>query len=251
MPRLDLLLARATGLGRRRATAAIRAGRLRAADGTVLRDAKVRIPPADLPLAAVLDDRPVLLREHVHLRMHKPHGVVTALRDARHPTAFDLLEGAPLARHLRAVGRLDLDTTGLLLWTTDGRLLHRLAHPRYAVPRTYEALLAGAPEPLPAAGLVLDDGHRPRILDLAPVPETRAHPALLRPAGGPIYRIRLVGGRFHEVKRIFAALGTRVRALCRTQYGSIDLPPALAPGAYDEVDLPGIARERPPLPTGA
>ncbi len=246
MPRLDLLLARCTGLGRRAATRAIRAGRLRAADGTPLADAKVRIPPSELPLPALLDDRPVVLREHVHLLQHKPAGVVTALRDARHPTAYDLLDGAPLHRHLRAVGRLDRDTTGLLLWTTDGTLLHRLAHPRYAVPRTYEAVLDRPPRPLPP-DLVLDDGHRPTILELDPLEDERPHPALPRPDAGPAYRIVLVGGKFHEVKRIFAALGARVLALCRTRYGALELPYELDAGAWTEVECVRPAAAGPPL----
>ena len=87
--------------------------------------------------------------------LNKPLGCVTALRDPRHPTAYALLRGAPLFDELRPVGRLDLDTSGLLFWTTDGQEIQRLTHPKRAVPRTYQAALAG---PFQAAA----GGFRPR-----------------------------------------------------------------------------------------
>ena len=93
--------------------------------------------------------------------LNKPLGCVTALRDPRHPTAYELLRGAPLFGELRPVGRLDLDTSGLLIWSTDGTEIQRLTHPKRAVPRTYQAALAGPFAPLPAK-LVLDDGHEPQ-----------------------------------------------------------------------------------------
>ena len=82
---------------------------------------------------------------------------------------------APLAGELRPVGRLDLDTSGLLLWTTSGPWLQRLTHPKRAVPRRYQAALARPCQP-PPADLVLDDGHRPSILELRPLPPERAPP---------------------------------------------------------------------------
>lgn len=235
VPRLDLLLARSSGLGRRAATRAIRAGRLTRHDGTQWTDAKERVPPSHLPLTVRLDGETLVLREHVHVLQHKPAGVVTARSDRRHATAYELLAGAPLHRHLRAVGRLDLDTTGLLLWTTDGTWVHRLAHPKYGIERTYEALLDRPPAPCPE-DLVLDDGHRPEIRRIETVPDEKAHPGLLRPTSGPVCRIVLVGGKFHEVKRIFAALGSRVLALCRTAYGPWRLPVTLPAGGWVEID---------------
>ncbi len=233
-------------LPRRRATAILRRGRVTTPAGEPLRDAKLRIPPAELPRDVLLDGRPVTLRLHAHLLQHKPAGHVTALSDPRHPTAADLLDGAPLRAHLRAVGRLDKDTTGLLLWTTDGTLLHRLTHPRYQVPRTYQARLARPHDPLPD-DLALDHGHRPRVLDLRPLAPADAHPALLPdPDASHLAEITLVGGRFHEVRRIFAALGSHVCALCRTRYGDLELPRDLPAGAHLEVDLPATMRGRHP-----
>ena len=115
--------------------------------------------------------------------MNKPLGCVTALRDARHPTAYELLAGAPLHAELRAVGRLDLDTSGLLLWTTDGAEIQRLTHPKRAVPRTYQAALARPFAPLPAGRCVLDDGHDPNIVALRELPTARGAPEPDHPAG--------------------------------------------------------------------
>ncbi len=216
--------------------------------GVPLRDAKLQVAPCELPRLVHLDGRPVTLRLHAHVLQHKPAGHVTALSDRRHPTAAALLTDAPLRPHLRAVGRLDKDTTGLLLWTTDGTLLHRLTHPRYRIPRTYQARLVRAHDPLPP-DLVLHDGHRPHVLALEALPPEAAHPALLPAAGAPhLVQITLTGGRFHEVRRIFAALGSHVAALCRTRFGDLELPRDLPAGAYLEIDAPAIVRGRHPSP---
>ena len=94
-----------------------------------------------------MDSQPLALHDQVYLLLHKPVGYVTALRDDRHPVAAALVKDAPLAGELRPVGRLDLDTSGLLLWTTSGPWLQQLTHPKRAVPRRYQAALA---RPLPA-----------------------------------------------------------------------------------------------------
>lgn len=157
---------------------------------------------------------------------------MTALRDARHPTAYALLRAAPLFPELRPVGRLDLDTSGLLYWTTDGPEVQRLAHPRRAVPRTYEAALA-RPFRAPPSDLVLADGHRPRIAALEPLERGAEHPSLaVPPEASALARITIVGGAYHEVRRIFAALGSHVLALCRTGFGRLSLPVDLGPGDY-------------------
>jgi 16S rRNA pseudouridine516 synthase len=157
---------------------------------------------------------------------------VTALRAPVHPTAYALLRDAPLAPELRPVGRLDLDTSGLLLWSTDGAEIQRLTHPKRAVPRTYQAALARPFAPLPAK-LVLDDGHEPKVTALEPLDRAAAHPSLQIPPGtGVLAAITIVGGAYHEVRRIFSALGSHVLGLCRVRFGDFELPSDLAPGAY-------------------
>ena len=237
MPRLDLLVAKTLGVGRRQATRLLRAGRVADADGARLDDAKRKIGPSELPVVVRVDDVEVVLRDRAHVLQHKPLGTVTARHDARHPTAYEKLRTAPLFRELRAVGRLDLDTSGLLLWTTDGTLLHRLTHPSYAVPRTYHAALRDDFSPAPE-DLVLDDGHRPTILALHEMGPDSVHPALSPDDRAKIFAsITIIGGRFHEVRRIFRALGTEVLQLARVDYGGVTLPVTLAAGDFLEIDL--------------
>jgi 16S rRNA pseudouridine516 synthase len=233
MVRLDHLLARNLACSRAEARRLIGGGALTDAAGITLDDP--RHPVSPLPFAARLEGEAITLYDTVSLALHKPAGTLTALEDRRHPVAYTLLRDAPLHPELRPVGRLDLDTTGLLLWTTDGQWLHRLTHPRHAVPRIYQAALA-RPFRRPAGLLVLDDGHRPQIEALATIDEAALHPALLRPADAGAYAtITIVGGAYHEVRRIFAALGSHVLALCRVGFGGFSLPRDLAAGAWSLV----------------
>ncbi|MEZ4379973.1 MAG: pseudouridine synthase [Nannocystaceae bacterium] len=239
MPRVDHLLARNLGLGRRQATRLFRAARITRPDGAVLRDPGLRVQPSELPLDVLVDGQAATLFCRYHLIQHKPRGVVTALRDDRHGTVRELLRDVPLVSELRPVGRLDRDVSGLLLWTTEGDLLHRLTHPRYAVPRVYQAALARPHAPLPSDGpLTLDDGYTPTILGLEPLAEADVHPGLEVPAGTQrLATITVASGRFHEVKRIFAALGSEVVGLCRVAYGTVTLPRDLPAGESRALDL--------------
>lgn len=248
VPRLDALIARNLGLSRRQVTRLLRAGRVSNADGGRLDDGRIPCLPSDGPVTVIVDEQEHVLRHRASVLLHKPVGVVTAHRDPRHATAYELLREAPLFRELRAVGRLDLDTSGLLLWTSDGTLLHRLTHPRYAVPREYHVGLAGPFED-PTPGLRLDDGHIPTIAAWHRATEELMHPALRRSAEAREHAvITLTSGRFHEVRRIFAALGSEVVDLCRVAYGPIRLPDDLPAGEHREVDLHATFRGLSPAP---
>lgn len=242
MARLDELLARNLGTSKSAAARLLDEGRVSREDGEVLRDRRAELAPPEVrgEVAAVLliDGQPIRLYESALLLQHKPAGVVTALRDGRHPTAAALLDEAPLAALLRPVGRLDLDTTGLLLWTTEGALIQRLTHPKRRVARTYQAALA-APFGAPPPGLTLDDGHRPEIVELVELVRPAAHPGLAVPAGAvTLASITIVGGAYHEVRRIFAALGSHVLGLCRVRFGPFELPADLPAGAWRSLPLP-------------
>jgi 16S rRNA pseudouridine516 synthase len=248
VPRLDALIARNLGLSRRDVTRLLRAGRIGDPEGRRLDDGRVPCPPGQGPRQVVVDGQPHVLHHRVSVLQHKPLGVVTAHDDPRHPTAYALLRAAPLYRELRAVGRLDKDTSGLLLWTTDGTLLHRLTHPRYGVPREYHVGLAGEFDD-PPSELRLADGHAPRIAALARRAAASMHPALRRSEAAVVHAsITLGTGRFHEVRRIFAALGTEVIDLCRVRFGAVELPPELPAGEHVPIDLHALFRGLDPLP---
>jgi 16S rRNA pseudouridine516 synthase len=240
MPRLDVLLARNLGCSRTAAARFIQTGHVRDDAGAPLSDRRLEISAASLPFPVLVDEDRHRLYEAYHLMLNKPLGVVTALRDERHATAYELLRAAPLFTELRPVGRLDLDTSGLLLWTTDGQWVQRLTHPKRKVPRTYHAALARPFDPLPPV-LELDDGHRPVVTALEVIARAELHPALAVPDDAAQFaRITIVAGAYHEVRRIFAALGSHVLALTRVAVGRLALPVDLAPGSYLPVDLTSV-----------
>lgn len=147
--------------------------------------------------------------------MDKPVGVLTSRApEGGSPTVFDLLDD-PAAPRVEPVGRLDLDSSGLLLLTADGRLIQRLTHPKREIPRTYLATVAGEPDPdvvaaLRAGTFALRDGHHP-------------HPRQLDPVGEGVWLVTLVEGKYHEVRRMFAAAGAHVTALRRTRFAAFNL----------------------------
>lgn len=209
-PRLDRYLAHATGISRRDAQRLVRRGRVIVA-GQVERDPSIHVPSG---AEVRVDGKQVELRGLVVLMLHKPPGVVSATRDARDRTVLDLVPAALMVRRLMPVGRLDKDTTGLLLLTNDGPLLHRLIHPRRHLPRTYRVHWTGALVPDAAAraraGLELADG-------------TRCLPAELVIEADGVGEMTLAQGKYHQVKRMIAALGGRVTALHRVRFGPIEL----------------------------
>jgi 16S rRNA pseudouridine516 synthase len=149
------------------------------------------------------------------LLLDKPAGVVTSrVGEQGAPTVFD---GLPpeLAARLQPVGRLDKETTGLLLLVADGQLIQRLAHPKRAVPRTYIATLDSPPDPaavekLRAGELDLKDGHRP-------------HPETLERLSDGRWSVTLTEGKYHEVRRLFAAAGSHVHELQRIGFAGFSL----------------------------
>ena len=218
--RLQKILAR-HGLGSRRSVEAlIRDGRVRV-DGAVAELGRRADPTASevtvdgAPLPPLPPDRTLLL--------HKPRGVLVTASDERgRETVFDLLDDPPAS--LRHVGRLDRDSEGLLLLTTNGELAHRLTHPRYRVDKTYEALVEGVPDASALArlreGVELDDG-----------PTAPAEAELLRRDGGGAWlRVVLHEGRKRQLRRMLDAVGHPVRRLIRRSVGGLDLG-SLAPGA--------------------
>ncbi|HET7342417.1 MAG TPA: pseudouridine synthase [Methylomirabilota bacterium] len=220
--RLNKILAQAGLSSRRGADALVLGGRV-AVNGAVVREPGTLADPA-LDRIAV-DGRPLPAAEPLqYLLLHKPAGVVSTVRDPQgRPTVTGLLPAAVRER-VYPVGRLDADVEGVLLLTNDGALTHRLLHPRYALPRVYEAEVSGRVEAADLArwrrGVTLDDG---RAMPLA-VARLRGG------AAASLLRLTFTEGRKHEVKRYCEALGHRVRRLRRVAFGPITLG-SLASGA--------------------
>jgi 16S rRNA pseudouridine516 synthase len=160
--------------------------------------------------------------------LHKPAGYECSTKPRHHPSVLALLPAPLRERGVQAVGRLDVDTTGLLLLTDDGTLIHRLTSPKHHVAKVYEvtckhALAADTAARL-LAGVVLDDD--PHAVCAASCEAT----------GERTLRLTLTEGRYHQVKRMIAAIGNRVEALHRCAFGEWTLPADLAPGHWRWAD---------------
>lgn len=168
-------------------------------------------------------------REFVYYMLNKPSGCITANEDKYSKTIFDYIQDT--RTDLSAVGRLDKDTTGILIITNDGQLNHKLLSPKYHVPKTYEALVAGV---LTSSNIKLLE----RGLDIGD--EKPTLPAECNVLEEYIDRTSLVEltiyeGRFHQVKRMFEAIDKPVIKLHRKSFGSLSLDPKLQLGSYREL----------------
>jgi 16S rRNA pseudouridine516 synthase len=171
----------------------------------------------------------VSYREFIYLMMNKPPGVISATEDTRDETVIDLLELEDSIFEPFPVGRLDKDTEGLLLITNDGQLAHRLLSPKKHVPKTYFAVIQGevTQEDVEAfkKGVVLDDGYETKPGELE----------ILKSGMTSDIELTITEGKFHQVKRMFQAVGKRVVYLKRLTMGPLKLDETLELGEYREL----------------
>lgn len=224
MIRLDKFLVEMNQGSRSQIKEAAKKGRIQV-NGKVEKKTDRKILPSEDEV--LLDGTLITYHQYEYYMLYKPQGVVSATEDKRHKTVIDLLDGEK-RYDLFPVGRLDIDTEGLLLLTNDGDLAHRLLAPKKHVDKTYLAHISGTlPEDSVqrmAAGMTLTDG-------------TAVKPGKLEICGqldADLTEIRLTiqEGKFHQVKRMFEALGCKVVYLKRLSMGSLVLDEMLAPGAY-------------------
>ena len=161
-----------------------------------------------------------------HVMMYKPAGLLTAARDAKQPTVMDLLPPVYRSIGCMPVGRLDKDTTGLLLLTCDGELNHRLLSPGRHVEKRYRAMVEGilSPKDIETFGAGMDLG------------DFTAQPAKLTILGPSLAETVIAEGKFHQVKRMFAAIGHEVLKLHRCAFGPLELDPSLGEGEWRELE---------------
>lgn len=219
-----------TGLTRSEAKKAVAAGRVRV-NGQLAQDPAMQVDPATVSVdgGAPVDAGPV------YIMVHKPAGVLTATEDRRLPTVLDLLPEPLRRRGLGPVGRLDKDVTGLVLLTDDGQLAHRLISPKWKAEKLYRAACQGRLTAEDARafseGLALGDfTARPAGLDILEAGDERS-----------LADVTLTEGKFHQVKRMFAAVGHPLIALQRLRIGSLTLDPGLAPGEWRRLEEREIA----------
>jgi 23S rRNA pseudouridine2605 synthase len=216
--RLAKYLAHAGVASRRAAEAIVAAGRVEVDGATVTDPAR----DVDDDHSVLVDGRPVHAGGHERLvyALNKPKGVVSTAHDPYGRRT--VVELVPSRERLYPVGRLDADTTGLILLTNDGALAHRLTHPSFEVPRTYRARVRNAPLKEPALralreGVELEDG--------------RTAPARVRRLGSDQLELTIHEGRKRQVRRMCEAVGHPVTALERVAFGPLRLGP-LQPGEH-------------------
>lgn len=187
-----------------------------------------------------VEGQPWAYHAKAYLMLHKPAGYECSQKPGAWPSIYTLLP-APLRQRpnkgstpgVQAIGRLDQDTTGLLLLTDDGAFIHRMSSPKKHVPKVYEVGTADSVDERQVqrliAGVVLDDDPRPVR---SPVCEQTGEHTL---------RMTLLEGKYHQVKRMIAAVGNRVVSLHRSRIGGLELPADLAPGKWRWLDAAQLA----------
>ena len=209
MERLDKFLCDSGVCTRSQVKPILKAGRV-TVDGTVVRDGSAKIDPQRQEIA--LDGNILGGKRRLVVMLNKPAGYITATEDPKEPTVIELLP--PQYRDLKPIGRLDKATEGLLLFTNDGDLLHRLISPKKEVPKVYYARHEGTATAGDvaafAAGLTLRDG-------------TVCLPAKLEPLEAGESLITVCEGKYHQVRRMMASRGMHVEYLERRQEGSLTL----------------------------
>lgn len=227
--RLDKFIAHQLAISRTQAGAEIKAGSV-AVNYNIVRERALQVSSSD----SITHNGTALMLTtgNNYIMLNKPSGYVCARQDHHHRSVFTLLPST-VANQLHVAGRLDVDTTGLVLLTDDGQWSHRITSPRYACEKRYLATLA---KPLTQ---VMEQQFARGILLRGEKHTTR--PARIEKKGQCAAYVMLSEGRYHQVKRMFAAVGNHVLTLQRLQVGAIVLDERLQPGQFRPLTLAEIA----------
>lgn len=225
--RIDRYLSETTGMSRKEASKVLHRGEV-TLDGEVVKKGAVQVPSAGV---VEWNGLTLELLGPTYILFHKPLGCICANDDPRHPTVFVYLD-LPNPDKFHTVGRLDLDTSGLLLVTNDGQWSHRITSPKHACEKVYRAQLA-------------DPITKETVEKFAAGIKLHGDVALTKPAKLTIVNERealvtLSEGRYHQVRRMFAAVGNKVEGLHREQVGELTLGD-LEPGEYRHLSAAEVA----------
>jgi 16S rRNA pseudouridine516 synthase len=224
--RIDKMLANLGYGSRKEVKQLLKSGAVKV-DDVVVKDAKQHVDTNNQTVT--LNGEVIEYREFIYLMMNKPQGVLSATEDSVEETVIDLLELEDQVYEPFPVGRLDKDTEGLLLITNDGQLAHRLLSPKKHVPKTYFAVIDGevTEDDIEefSKGVTLDDGYETKPGELT----------ILKSGIRSDIELTITEGKFHQVKRMFQAVGKRVVYLKRISMGPIPLDETLELGEYREL----------------
>ncbi|WP_010248193.1 pseudouridine synthase [Acetivibrio cellulolyticus] len=196
-------------------------------DGEVIKDSGMHVDPKTSKIE--ISGQVLNYRQFIYVMMNKPAGVISATFDNRHETVVDILPEEYKCFDPFPVGRLDIDTEGLLLMTNDGQLAHELLSPRKHVPKKYFAYIEGEVSAgdvkMFEEGILLDDGYKTLPAELH----------ILEQGESSSVEVIIFEGKFHQVKRMFEAVGKKVKYLKRITMGNLVLDEALATGECREL----------------
>ena len=226
LERLDKILASQGTLSRRDVKEIMKKGRV-SVNGAVVKDSsfKVNINKDEVSL----DGEKIILKKHIYIMMNKPQGVVSASEGEKEETVVDLVPDDLYHKGLFPAGRLDKDTTGFVLITDDGDFAHKILSPKNHIFKTYLARLdhklSEENIKMLESGITLEDG---TILKEAKV-------EIVEQSDNPLVKIMICEGKYHQVKRMFAAAGNKVVELHRSKMGELELDSELKPGECREI----------------
>ena len=224
--RIDKMLANLGYGSRKEVKQLLKSGAVKV-DDVVVKDAKQHIDTNNQTVT--LNGEVIEYKEYIYLMMNKPQGVLSATEDSVSETVIDLLELGDQVYEPFPVGRLDKDTEGLLLITNDGQLAHKLLSPKKHVPKTYFAVIDGevTEEDVEAfaEGVTLDDGYETKPGELK----------IVKSGIRSDIELTITEGKFHQVKRMFEAVGKKVVYLKRISMGPLPLDETLELGEYREL----------------
>ena len=214
--RLQKFLSAAGVCSRRKGEEYITAGRV-AVNGRIVTELGTRIDP-EMDLVQVDGKQVESSQPHVYIALHKPQGYVTSCRHPGEKIVIDLVD---IPQRIYPIGRLDKDSTGLLLLTNDGRLHHRLSHPSFDHEKEYEVTTAQ----------IITDGALRKLAEGLPLMGTKTRPAKVRRLSDQKFRIVLKEGRNRQIRRMVRKVGGQVARLKRIRVGNVKLG-RLAPGSW-------------------
>ena len=233
--RIDKYLANMNVGSRKEVHKLIKAG-LVSVNGKIIKTPKEKVKESDV---VEVNGQEITYQQYHYFLLNKPKGVLSATEDLRQKTVIDLLAVKDQYKNLAPVGRLDKDTTGLLLITNDGQLNHELLAPNKHVDKVYQALIAGQVTADTvdtfASGMELKDGTilKPAKLEILDVDGSKDQSKI---------RITIKEGKYHQIKRMFGAVGMKVLELDRLQMGDLRLDQNLKRGEYRELSNDELTR---------
>ncbi len=226
MERLDKILASQGTLSRKEVKEIIRKGRI-TLNGNVVKDSSVKID--ENKDVVTLDGEVLSLKKHIYIMLNKPQGIISASDSDTDETVVDLVPEELFRKGLFPAGRLDKDTTGFVLITDDGDFAHRILSPKNHIFKTYIAELQHklSDDDIKSLenGIVLGDGTELKESKVEVIEDTDK----------PLVRIQICEGKYHQVKRMFAATGNKVLTLHREKMGELYLDNNLKPGECREI----------------